>query len=311
MSYRRKTLPANSLTTVQQLARLCNASAGGTPFQSHNAMFLISKMKQHYGTQYELFTKKATVQKFFPARSVEGALMKDAVGISLPLPIHFINPEDSAENFEPRVFFHACCVDAKERAISTYMPRCGQSGLFFAREEVIDNLQAAANDLGFQSPFWIRPSHPAFLSGYLSVKDDSEAICISLTSSVTSIDNVADFATELLHPSLHKGKSGSGCGRFYALSDDIPVGMNAITGFVSANPFFGRLPQRGLWISQEQLLQCSLSLKNGLSHLTDAFTLIETEQWELYNADQLTVPGRLALRQCLPPANVGAVFQSV
>ncbi|CCW68800.1 unnamed protein product [Phytomonas sp. Hart1] len=308
MSYRKKTVSAKELNPLQKLYKLNNANADGVPFQTHNALALLKQMKQYQRTIFDQFNKQTTVQGFYPFHAVGNAISENATLYTLPLPQYFIDPDTSPNDFEPRKFYHSSSITnlGKKGKSVVHLPRCGLTGLFFNREEVIDNLQAAASDLSFSSPFWIRRDHPGLRSGFLSVKDGSDAICISLTSEITTVENVKPFGVNLLHSSLRNDTE------FSKPSISIPEGMNAITGFVSTNPYLQSLPRRGLWLSREQLLQHGIILKSAKDAISDdkAFTLVEIEQWELYNADQLTVPGRLGLRQSVPhDETVRSLFQ--
>lgn len=309
MSYRKKAPPTNTLSLTQQLSKVVNRVAGGIPFQSHNAILLLSRMKETDKRHFEEFQKRAAVQDFIPSWAVKKESVSDDTFVySLPLADHFIDPSDSKESFLPRTFYHQSSLDKTDYKLSTSVPRCGFTGLFFAREEVVDNLQAAGKDLGYASPFWIRANHPALKSGFLKMKDGGDSICISLTSNVISIENVEAFDSNLLHPSLRpKSKSTT----FYEVSKSTPLGMNAITGFQSPNPFFQKLPQRGLWLSHEQVLQYGFKVP---ATAKKTFSLVEVDQWEMLNADQLAVPGRLGLRKCIegePSANKNSVFNRV
>ncbi|EAN89562.1 hypothetical protein, conserved [Trypanosoma cruzi] len=310
MAYRRKAPPVAQLSLFRQLQLMCNATSFGLSFQVHNAQKILDQLKINNATAYTHFTKNATRQDFFSSRVVtgsgSGAIIRDAPKFTLPLPNYFINPSEKAEDFVPRVFYHASMVKrAAELREQSYMPRCGLTGLFFSREEVVDNLQAAAAELGFKSPFWIRNDHPA-LGNFLELKDGSEAICLSLTAAITGMDSVESFCEDLWHPDLRRAVGSKG----RAFGKDVPLGMNALSGFVTKNPFVQSLPNRGVWISQEQVLQNNLQLKKEKSASSnDPFVLVEVEQWEMHNADQLSVPGRLALHRSTTKST-GSIFVS-
>ncbi|KAG5492441.1 hypothetical protein JKF63_01019 [Porcisia hertigi] len=315
MSYRRKAPAAKTLTPSQQLGRLCNACCSNLVFQSHNAMALMAQLHKHDRAYYDQFAKSATLQRFVPAWAVRVSRECDApTRFTLPLPSHFINTADSAKDFEPRAFYLEKALpkamDVNGRA--PVSPRCGLSGLFFAREEVVDNLQAAAADLNFSSPFWFRKNHPGLESGYLQLKEGSESILISLTASVIGFGDVEAPEIDKLHPSLRKAisRDASSAGG-WKVSDEIPLGMNALTAAVTKNPFVCSLPNRGLWLSQDQLLHNNIKLSRHIKQVASAFTLVEVDQWELFNADQLQVPGRLGLRQSLNLSSNGSVFHPV
>ncbi|SYZ69312.1 hypothetical_protein [Leishmania braziliensis MHOM/BR/75/M2904] len=315
MSYRRKALAAKTLTPSQQLGRLCNACSGNLVFQSHNAVALLTQLHRHDRTSYDQFAKNATMQRFVPAWTVQASQEGDTpTRFTLPLPSHFINSGDSADDFEPRAFFleKALPEDTNIGGRTPVFPRCGHSGLFFAREEVVDNLQAAAADLKFSSPFWLRKNHPGLESGYLQLKEGNETIVISLTASIVGFGDVETIEAAKLHPLLRKAIKGDiNSAGGLTVSDELPLGMNALTGAVTKNPFVCSLPNRGLWLSQDQLLHHNIKLSRHIKQAVSAFTLVEIDQWELFNADQLQVPGRLGLRQSLNLAPNESVFQPV
>lgn len=315
MSYRRKAPASKTLTPSQQLGKLCNACSGNLVFQSHNAMALLAQLHKHDRAYYDQFAKNATVQRFVPTWAV-GTLQEGGTPtrFTLPLPSHFINTGESADDFEPRAFFleKALPADIGIGGKVPAFPRCGRSGLFFAREEVVDNLQAAAADLKFSSPFWLHKDHPGLESGYLQLKEGNEAIVISLTASIIGFGDVETVEAAKLHPSLRKAiRSDVNSANGFSVSDEIPLGMNALTGAVTKNPFVCGLPNRGLWLSQDQLLHHNIRLSRHMKQAARAFTLVEIDQWELFNADQLQVPGRLNLRQSLNLAPNETVFQQV
>ncbi|EPY27959.1 hypothetical protein STCU_05378 [Strigomonas culicis] len=256
--------------------------------------------------QFDNFEKRAAIQNYIPSWAVKKESLADDVPVyELPLADYFIDSSDSKESFLPRTFYHESSLDKTDYKLSSGVPRCGFTGLFFAREEVVDNLQAAGRDLGYSSPFWIRAEHPALKSGFLKMKNGGDSICISLTSNVISIDDVEAFDSNLLHPSLRPQSKST---TFYELSKKTPLGMNAITGFVSKNPFYKKLPHKGLWLSQEQVLQHGIKVPPAAKR--EKYVLVEVDQWEMFNADQLAVPGRLGLRKCIEEeSNTSSVFQ--
>lgn len=239
------------------------------------------------------------MQGFVPARCVRGAVHADVPIYSLPLPQYFVNPEEKPEDFVPRQFYHCSAVPGYNQP-SSYHPRCGLSGLFFSREEVVDNLQAASTDLGYKSPYWISAQHPGLTSGFLRVRDGSESICISLTANVVASSDVeagVPLRLDRTNRCTWDNKQGSPTG--------IPSGMNAITGTVSKNPFILKLPDSGSWLTEEQVQQHNLTLRKGTT-----YTLVEIDQWELLNADQLVVPGRLGLKKCIDLKCSDSIFSS-
>jgi hypothetical protein len=237
MSFRRKAPAAKTLSPAQQLSKLCNSFAGNAGFQSHNAMSLLAQLHKKDRPQYDQFVKNATTQRFIPKWAVDSPGQElNATEYKLPLPSHFISSQDSANDFEPRIFYLEKDVEdvLDKSSKKQSQPRCGFSGLFFAREEVIDNLQAASAELGFTSPFWIRKDHPGLKSGFLQIKDGSESIVIGLSASIIGLGDVEPIEEHKLHPSL-RGVMNQMTASTSELSvpADIPVGMNALTGVIT------------------------------------------------------------------------------
>eukprot|EP00796_Vickermania_ingenoplastis_P004177 gene4177-3016_t len=304
MAYRRKSPRAQDLPFAQQLHKFCNAGVGCVSFEPHYAKHLMTHLQESKSLQN--FSVAASLQKMVPARLITKKEVKEGVTpIELPLPKYFIDSSESPDDFEPRAFYHMQDLVTEKEFDKTCFPRCGMSGLFFCREEIMDNLAAAAQDLHFSSPFWIKEDYEPLRSGYLSLKDDSDAIVVSITSSVAGSDLVQRIAAPLLHPLLRKYVSPQSVLNVKAIGDDVPLGMNAISGFVSRNPHIQALPNRGLWVSYDQLLH--MEEDKEMDKYTDTFLLVEVDQWSLYNADQLTVPGRLGLKR-KPATKANSIF---
>lgn len=291
MSYRKKIPHAKDLRLHQQLNKFFNASVG-VPFEPHFAKHLMEYAAKS-------LTQSGARQNFVPMRLVKkGTVKKGVEPIKLPLPKFFIDPSDSPADFEPREFYHSDNLLKDVEFDQKIFPRCGVTGLFFSREEVIDSLLAAATDLNFTSPFWIDENYPQLLSGYVSLKDDSGAILVSVTSSVASIESIKDIDPTKLHPSLSKYQNSKRSLDLSQIEGAVPKGMNIFTGFVSKNSYIQSLPHNGLWYSYSQAINMNLKTVNA----DDFFTLVEVDQLSLFNADQLTVPGRLGLkRKALSP----------
>lgn len=312
MVYRRKALPICTGTIEQQRGRLCNAYAHSLPFQAHNALALHEQMVSADAEQHKKYNERATTHHFIPARLLKQKKIRaNGSTFTLPLPEHFIDAKDKVEHFEPRKFCHISAIDQADLD-GAYLPRCGSTGLFFVREEVVDNLQAAALDLEFTSPFWLRSDHRSLQSGFLKIKDGCEPIVISLMTSVVGIQNIELSDPLLLHTSLRtmlqSGQKPIGVDR---CEERIPRGMNAITGFVSRNKFVQNMPLHGLWVSLDQIIQHGVKSVSPTKSMIDAATLVEIDQWALYNADQLVTPGRLALRQSISESDKPALFQKL
>lgn len=299
MSYRRKCAKGKDLQLVQKLGKFCNGALGSMPFEPHFAAALLSSLNQHPNLSQN-FSQSASLQKVIPSRFVtKSDVLDGAASMKLPLPKYFIDPSECAADFEPREFFHVDEIKGKKDFCCKTLPRCGMTGLFFSREEVVDALDAASGDLGFSSPFWIKEDYEHLRSGYLQLKDGSDAVVVSLTASVCGFEKFQSLLHSSLHPSLRKYVNFKSQLDTKLIDANVPKGMNALTGFISKNPFIHSLPHRGLWISFSQLLHLSNSeiLSDSEALSDDTFTLVEVDQLCLYNASQLTVPGRLALKK--------------
>lgn len=293
MAYRRRGPKGHDLQLAQKLSKFCNASAGCIPFEPHFAATFLNNFNEHPDL-FKKFSQSATIQKIVPSRMIkESDLVDSAVSVKLPLPKYLIDPTESPDDFVPREFFYHDELKTKKDFQHKTLPRCGMTGLFLSREEVVDALMAASEDLGFSSPFWIKEDYQPLQSGFISLKDGSDAVVVSLTASVAGVEKLQLIDPMSLHYSLRKAVTAKSKLDFKHIDAGIPKGMNAVTGYVSRNPFIQSLPCRGLWISFGQLLYltCSAVL------LDHTFTLVEIDQLCLYNADQLTVPGRLGLKQ--------------
>ena len=278
-----------------------------------------------------------------------------STGVALPLPDVMLNGCKGIEVLEPRrMFLTTMFVDDAAAALPPLLdekikeapkvddggllkkksdapftvvsapikyPRDGLHGLYFRREEVVDNLLVAAEEMKLNSPFWIRSNHPQ-LGKFLLLKQNSDQVVVSLTSTVFSIEDIEAVPPPLLHWSIQSSATSlSNASHQYNLSNTIR-GMNALTGVVSQNPYImEQLKGNGVWVSLDQIVAHNLQLKRrdtmgatkrgldpSISRLFDAEfaacviemgKLVELEQWELYNGDSLQVPGRLALKQAL------------
>lgn len=293
MLYRKRSPRGKDLPLAQKLSKFCNAAVGCMPFEPHFAASFLSNLNQHPNLSKKFF-EGASIQKIVPSRLVKKSdLVEGAVSLRLPLPKYFIDPTESIEDFVPREFYHIDEIKPTKDFQCKTLPRCGMTGLFLSREEVVDALVAASEDLGFSSPFWIKENNPLLQSGFISLKDGSDAVVVSLTATIGGVEKLQLIEFSLLHSSLQKYVNLKSGLDLKLVGEDIPKGMNAITGYVSKNPFIHSLPCRGLWISFDQLLY----LTGSQTPPDSTFTLVEIDQFCLYNADQLTVPGRLGLKQ--------------
>lgn len=292
MAYRRKAPRTQDLPFGKQLMKVRNASVG-LPFDSFYARSLMRSLDAdkkggpNEGNSFDFISSRVIGKRDLKA---EAQLFK------LPLPSVFLDPTENPDALTPRCFYRSCDIK-DEIEVQQYFPRCGMSGIFFSREEVVDNLCAAAEDMSFKSPFWIKEDYKPLTSGYLSLKDDSEAIVISLTAAVASASVLSDLChLNQLHPLLKESLkvSKSKIDFKSARGVAVPQGMNAISGCTSSNPFILSLPFNGMWVSYDQVLHLD---KEAWSSFGDQFTLVEVDQWSLYNADQLTIPGRLGLKK--------------
>lgn len=206
-------------------------------------------------------------------------------------------------------------------------PRCGLTGRFFRREELVDNLIQAAQYFKFVNPFWVRDTHPQ-LNKYLELKTGSCPISISLSVAVVPVQCLERVPAHLIAPSL--ALSGAGgptttnpLHRFGIDADKVQSltnkgalgGVNGLTGQLLSSPLFrGPAGSPGHRVRQNshfaKSLPCFLSMdqveRNGLQLRSDvrveeAYVVVEEDVWIFYNAEQLMVPGRLALKRSAHP----------
>lgn len=387
------------------------------------------------------------VSEYYVQNVLNSRVRSDAPpACSLPLPVAMFQALSPGEQLQARQFYHISEVEGYESYISAdyrkpsattepavlkrpteystaafnvMHPRDALTGMYFQREELIDNLLMAARVFNYASnPFWIRSDHPqlgkylklaaggaktAAPSGMDAIVDSGNlfsddpalagkgdaapstatGITLSLSSVVYFLEDVQPFiATTLLHPSLVPDVSSlsvAGAQKrqsSYDLSKIATPGMNAMTGFVSPNPYFSRpssasssgatgsvapppscAKSNGCWLSLEQIRRYKLQLRSGavpraiisptyfggappaapavaaapaqddvkpkkgkkptkgkkttavedaakavsardapIVHWSEGGELVEVEEWEMFNAAQLAVPGRVALK---------------
>ena len=190
--------------------------------------------------------------------------------------------------------FTAAALSSAETPLKT--PRCGLTGLFFTREDVVDNLMLASLEMKFGSPFWIRDNHPE-LGRFLELRQNSSGIQLAITAAVVPLDKIQTFPQNLMHSSV--------------VSKSAPRGANALTGVVPPNRWF---TENGpaTWISLDQMTRHGLRLKSA-ANLIEAATLVEVDRWVLFNSDQLVVPGRLSLNRAVkgdqPNDDITKIFE--
>jgi hypothetical protein len=268
------------------------ASKSSTAPASLKSHFVNSLTKRAFAAHDAAVLRAAAVDRSSSAVSCINAFLVKSKGMKLKanaqpvtLPLASVGydggplPADSC----PRQFYLQSDIESPDvDALATAdeplaPPRCGLTGKFFTKEEVSDNLSMAALEMKFASPFWIRDTHPQ-LGKFLELRDKSAGIELSVTTSVASLDNVVTIPEVLLHPSVVAGKA--------------PRGANALTGLVPLNKWFA---EQGppLWLTLDQMARHSIAFKSQA--LQSDVKLVQIEQWLLYNAEQLVVPGRLSL----------------
>ena len=230
------------------------------------------------------YAKTRGAEFLSPAEEKDGA-------VELPLPQHFtVNEELMKECCQARVVYHASCFKDATVLVKDEMkaPRCGETGAFFRREELVENLLTASHMFNFQAPFWIRSNHPEVRSGYLQLKPDSESITVPLTSEVFILGTSAMKEV----PSSHRHWISP----LYADAKKRKAGMNAFTGTMTKNPWVQKQCEKheGGWITLDQLLDIHADDANLPKLLEIKGTIVEVDQWELYNSVCLVKPGLLS-----------------
>lgn len=189
------------------------------------------------------------------------------------------------------------------------LPRDGATARFIVREEVADNLMAARDVLGFRSAVWVHASHPQLGVGancdLRLMSELEQPILVSLTACAYRFGvDLPLAALEALRLFWHP---------LFANEASRRPGMNVLTGCVCSNPWCvspsldggASLPLG--WIGQGQLKRLRRLLPE-LESLLDrgaaspSATLIEVDQWSLFNADQLRFPFNLRQPRSVIPA---------
>jgi hypothetical protein len=247
-------------------------------FAVHDAAVL-SKAAKALGIE----TSTAINEVFVKTKGID--VSPKAEAIALPLAsIGFDGRPLAADAFPRRFYLQSHVSAVAPESLATVdapqgAPRCGLTGKFFAKEEVVDNLMMAALELKFSSPFWIRDTHPE-LGKFLELRAQSSAIELPVTTCVVPLDSINPIPASLLHPSVR--------------SRSAPRGANAMTGLVPLNPWFAA-EGPPVWLSLDQIAQHGMSFKTEVLKATT--TLVHVEQWVMFNAEQLTMPGRLSLNR--------------
>jgi hypothetical protein len=177
--------------------------------------------------------------------------------------------------------------------------RCGETGKFFSREEMVDALLYHAALKQYRNPFWISLSHPKLKSGFLELKPESKPCLVQSVALVFPASRIpikgADEPRSYLHPAWIEKKTRQ-------------PGMNAFTGAVAENAALRTGDFAEGWVTLDQLLMAGMQIPRDTSKAVtreDAFGVDEpcldggvfaiVQELALYNADQLEKPGRLAL----------------
>jgi hypothetical protein len=305
-----------AFTRSDLLRSVVNLQANKLPFQTHHAQFLLDEAKRCTPKEYAKFLENPQRNLTFASKEFVDTRLKapvDAHEFTLPLPKHMINPKEAPEDVLQARTFRVVPFSAEVKKLIEKLegeskfiypwPRCGETGIFFRREELVDNLCQAAVELRFASPFWIRNTHPQ-LGKFLLLKEGSLTISISCTAAVTPISSLASVPYTLIHPKLQNQKflnqqAGATTPESPYNTAQVPRGFNAFTGSITANHWVvEQMPDNGVWISHEQFVEHNLLLRPGLTEAT-AFTEVEIDQWLFHNADQLVTPGRLALAKAV------------
>ena len=174
--------------------------------------------------------------------------------------------------------------------------RCGATGKFFSREEIVDHLLHVAAAKQYKNPFWLSVDHPRLKSGFLELKPEERASLVPLVSLVFPACRIPTKGAEepraLLHPN-------------WVNTAKRQPGMNAFTGRVSSNPFLVQGEFTQGWATLDQLVTARMQIHTEAKHHSkslsfqpadlDSGTFVVLHEFALYNAEQLEKPGRLAL----------------
>ncbi|CUG87951.1 Hypothetical protein, putative [Bodo saltans] len=312
------TAPLNQ--KISEVVRsMVNLQANGLEFSPSDALQLAIPMIKSKAPLLSVAKPPAKKHYFcseeFAREVVKASIASTATPLTLSLPKHFLNPEEDASGITPRAFYHhtdlatvtpiAELISIGGAASPTQVtsfgdkprypwPRCGETGLFFKREEVVDNLTRASIALQFKSPFWIPESHPQ-LNKFLQLKPDSNPIVVSVTSLIAPVEVVKVLPPQLIASALKGVKYQSLKTNDKASPFDsaiVPAGTNIFTGETLANPYVRTTPKlspktqiasdafrnhdvlraatlpvnsRGIWISLDQFVRHGLALRDDLA----------------------------------------------
>lgn len=224
------------------------------------------------------------------AKSSKAALREGAEPCMVPWYSH------SARRLISRALFHSShLVDPLAVASEVKRARCGHSGLFFIDEELCDALLDFSKVWNIKGGFWINRAHPCLMDEYLQLRPNAPYIEVSATVWVVDAEHV-----KLLDPELVAAADKS---------RDAPPGVNALAPQLrvsdesslkwhvvphgSVDTVDVRNPP-ARWLALEQVSKLE---SQGRARVDPAAVsgVLELERRKLHNADQLVVPGRLAL----------------
>jgi hypothetical protein len=242
--------------------------------------------------------------------------LPDVVGMS-GAPVPALSKSERASLQQRRTFLPLAAFTAEGAGMLTQSDpplsvRCGLTGKFFSREEVVDTLLHEAALRQYKNPFWIAPDHPRLKSGYIELKPEAKATLVPVNALVFPARRIRESAaqSDLLHPDWLNADVSRG------------RGMNAFTGAVSENPALLKGDFADGWATLDQLttagvqIACdtpSTKLIGGFTYDTaglDGGIFATVQEFALYNADQLEKPGRLGLMRD-EDKDAGSLFQSL
>jgi hypothetical protein len=177
--------------------------------------------------------------------------------------------------------------------------RCGESGKFFSREEIVDALLSHAAEKQFKNPFWITPQNKRLATGFLELKAEQRPILAAASALV--------FPASRL-PSEGAAEPRALLNSAWLDSAKRMPGMNAFTGLVSENPALSQGEFKDGWVTLDQLMASGMQICRSSSSTDvtlsefafnepslDGGKIVVVQELALFNADQLEKPGRLAL----------------
>mmetsp|Transcript_56640 Transcript_56640/g.64922 ORF Transcript_56640/g.64922 Transcript_56640/m.64922 type:complete len:399 (-) Transcript_56640:61-1257(-) len=258
------TMPLNS-RLLHHIQGYINLQANGLAFEMHDAVELAVATAERGWNPAQLSVGSPKQHFFCSAAFAKEVLSASVADFQVPTPLsipkYLLDPL-SADDMVPRSFLHhsqLLCIKPFEDLVRPGgegspvvktkfgdkprfpAPRCGLTGLFYSREDVVDNLIQASIALQFNSQFWIPQDHPQ-LGNFLKLKEGAAPIALPLFARVAPIDVVKVVPQPLVYEPLKVVSSST----FHTANKartspyqnaNVQTGVNIFTGKPSVNRY--------------------------------------------------------------------------